>query len=189
MLLLKEQFSLKKAVRDGDVLTYYPTHDYKMLKVLKNAWNKHKFLIHFVDIFVDSNRDLIKVVSMLSNYHGVQHGFYFGFLSLYTNMLFYLAFYGGAVLALQRFSTLDNEYLIVLTPVLIGLWSTMLVNVWKRREKELSFAFDVFEEENVKVIREGYKGRMAIDEKTMKVSKLSEKRTFLAILVRFWLTN
>ena len=59
------------------------------------------------------------------------------------------------------------------------------MNLWKRREKELSHAFDVDGVRGEVEIRDDYIGKATINENTLKISKIKELRGFIIILVRF----
>ena len=183
--LIKDEFDLEAAKARGEVLNYFPVHDHQLLRLLRVYWRKHRFLIHFLDLFTKTKEDVMKVMSLISAYHGVQHGFYFGFLSVYTNALFLMAVWGTVFqLLMFRFQTVENsDYPFVLTPLIVGIWSTVFMNYWKKRETELSYTFDVYQDKAFKEVRDNFKGQTTIDEDTMKISKKYSSRTILTMIV------
>lgn len=198
MNLIKNEFDISGTMNRNLVVKYFPLHDYRMLNLIMNSWKEHWFLIHFKDIFYSTHKNLMKVISMIAMYHGVQQGFYFGFLSVYTNSLFWLALMGIGSLVVRLLDFTRDiafedgdfryfQYITTLAPFFTGIWSTVFINTWRRREIELSYGFDVFEEENVKQVRDKYRGQATISENTKKITKKAERRTLLMLFVRIFL--
>lgn len=193
MRLIKSEFDISGTINRNLAVKYFPLHDYRMMKLLMTSWSENKFLIHFKDIFNQTHQNIMKVYSLVSIYHGIQQGFYFGFLASYTNSLFWLALFGMVSLAIRMIDstrTLEEgqvryfQYVTTLAPFVTGIWSTAFMIGWRKREIELSYSFDVYEEENVKQVRDKYRGQSTINENTMRITKKATSRTFLALFVR-----
>jgi hypothetical protein len=108
---------------------------------------------------------------MLAFYHSLPQGFYFGFLAHYTNYLMILMVYSAAFYCYSIFY--PDRYLKYLPflPIFVGIWSSLFLVMWRRREKELSYCFDSYEEEFDKPQRDEYYGKYKLEEVTNKVVK------------------
>jgi hypothetical protein len=115
---------------------------------------------------------------MLAFYHSLPQGFYFGFLAHYTNYLMILMIYSAAFFV---YSVLEPEkYLqyVPFLPIFIGIWSSVFMVMWFRREKELSYCFDSIEEEFDKPQREEYFGKVKLQDVTNKVIKADNGKIY-----------
>lgn len=187
MKLINEEFDIETYRLKGMLMKYFPIHNYNQRRTIKFLWSKYKWMLHFVDIFAATSKRVLMVVSVISFYHGIQQGFYFGFLTKYTNSMFYIALLGLISLPLRYFVKLDREVMVVFIPFFIGIWSTAAYTAWKRREVELAYTFDAFEEENVREIRDGYVGETIVDNATLKISKKVVTRPITRILLTTFL--
>jgi lipoprotein signal peptidase len=97
--------------------------------------------------FRRTNPKTLLPISMLAFYHSLPQGFYFGFLSHYTNYLMLLMIYSAAFYIYSIFYPEAYLKWVPFLPIFIGLWSSLFLVMWKRREKELAYCFDSFEEE------------------------------------------
>lgn len=117
-------------------------------------------------------------ISMLAFYHSLPQGFYFGFLAHYTNYLMILMVYSAAFFI---YSVLEPEkYLryVPFLPIFIGIWSSVFMVMWARREKELAYCFDSIEEEFDKPQREEYFGKVKLQDVTNKVVKADNGKIY-----------
>ena len=176
MKLFRDEFDIDNYLTKGIILSFFPIHDYYKRNVIKKLWSENKWAIHFRDIFFGTQQITLRVLAAITYYHGIQQGFYFGFLCLYTNSLFWLAAFGVVMFVLEMGidmsgGGIDQGMKIFLGSVFVGIWSSLFVNMWKRREKELAFAFDAAEEERIKEIRRGYRAKTVIDPATLVISK------------------
>lgn len=124
---------------------------------------------------------------MISFYHGLQNGFYFGFLALYTNWLFVLMIVSGSFYAFSLIYDISYQKYLPFLPIFIGIWSSVFLRMWKRREQELAFGFDVYHEEFSKTQREDYYGKVKLEEVTNKIVRFNsftpfKKRLIVTIL-------
>lgn len=172
MNLLIEEFDINRYMKKGLVVKYFPVHDFSKMKLIKDLWSKNKWSIHFKDAFLpQTEKSTLTVLSMITFYHGIQQGFYFGFLSIYNNSMFFLAVVGAIGSILKFFGGISYEKLILVMSLIVGVWSTVFMNMWKRRETELAYSFDALEEENIKKVRNNYRGDPIIDPGLMSISK------------------
>jgi hypothetical protein len=108
---------------------------------------------------------------MLAFYHSLPQGFYFGFLAHYTNYLMILMIVSAGF---YIYSVLHpEEYLLYVPflPIFIGIWSSVFMVMWSRREKELAYSFDSIEDEFDKPQRENYFGKVKLQDVTNKIVK------------------
>lgn len=192
MKLISEEFDIQSYIKKNLVTQFYPIHNYQERRAIYDMWSKNKSTIHFKDLKhtfnLNTDKNTLKFMSLISFYHGIQQGFYFGFFAFYNNFMFILAILGlfgiaiSYIIALAMGGTtgnaFSNEVTIFYAPIAVGIWSTLFISFWKFRQAELSYSFDVMEEENVKQIRPIYKAEAIVDEGSFKISKKYKKRTF-----------
>ena len=171
MKLLKEEFEIESYHKKGLVVKYFPVHNYLERYMIDILWNKNKWQIHFFDIFQNSSEKSLQVMSLITFYHGIQQGFYFGFLSMYTNIMFYMAVVGVIGWFMTFALGVDMGVITSGGSMLAGIWSSLVVNLWKRRQKELAFCFDALDEDTKKDVRQEYKGKAIISEETLEITK------------------
>ena len=171
MKLIKQEFSIDNYTRNGQIVKYFPVHDYKKRRVIEREWEKNAFRLHALDLFTSTVKEILKVYSLITFYHGLQQGFYFGFLSVYTNSLFLLFVFGIIALILEGPLNVHRDIMVLITSVVVGLWSTVMLNRWKRREQELAYSFDAFEDERIPEKRELYREKMIIDKGVLGITK------------------
>ena len=187
MRLIRNEFDIDGYLEKKLVLSYFPIHDYYKRNAIKKLWLQDMFLIHVLDIFKKTQEATLRVVSAISYYHGIQQGFYFGFLCLYTNMLFYLGLAGGVAFFVELYVKLNRGLVMFIGSVSVGLWSSLFINIWKRREKELAFSFDASEEQGKKQIRNKYRANTIIDPATFEITKEDTYNYVKYVFVRIYL--
>ena len=161
MKLINEEFNLEKFKRDGYVFDYFMLHRYKMKHNMLRCWTKNINVVHLENFLTKTNVKALTPVSLLAFYHGIQHGFYFGFLSLYTNCLSYLAALGLIFELLMNYQGISKRVLPYMA-VFVSLWSMVFINLWENREKELAYSFGTHKELVINQQREEYKGRSVL---------------------------
>jgi Calcium-activated chloride channel len=110
-------------------------------------------------------------MSMLAFYHSLPQGFYFGFLAVYTNFLMILMVVTSAFYVYSIFEPVQYLTYLPFLPIFIGIWSSVFLMMWRRREKELAYCFDCFEEEFDKPQRDEFYGKVKLEDVTNKVIK------------------
>lgn len=125
----------------------------------------------------------LRPISMIAFYHGLQQGFYFGFLTLYTNWLFVLMLISGAFYIFSLIYDLEYQKYLPFLPIFIGIWSSIFLRMWKRREQELAYSFDVSQEEFSKTQRSDYFGKVKLEEVTNKIVKFNSFTPFKKRLI------
>lgn len=172
MRILQDEFDLDKFVENGLILDHFPIHDFtERRKISEHV--AHYFLEMLIDPLVYGYRPRLLIPFLeLGLYHGLQNGYYYGFLGLLTaymiplgitGLLFYL--YG--VLHLGGL----NNPLIPVFSIILSIWSSLFCHSWGRRENELAYAFDVHDLKLVEEQRREFKGTHCIDEITRKPIK------------------
>lgn len=118
--------SLKK---DGVITDFFFMHDEEDVKRLKTIWVYDKFRpapVHEVRAYL-----------------GDKIGFYFAFLEHYLNSLMPLSIFSLAVFAYQLYQNQVDNILIPFYNCVICIWSTVMLELWKRRQAELAYQWDV----------------------------------------------
>ena len=139
-------------------------------------------MIHFFSRLKTSLKTL-RPISLLAFYHGIQHGFYYGFLALYTNWLMVLMVFSVGFYAFELVAEDEAQSYRVFIPIFVGLWSSLFLRYWKRREEELAYTFGVHEEEFSKKQRKEYYGKVKLEEVTNKIIKSNSFTPFKKRLI------
>jgi anoctamin-10/anoctamin-7 len=111
-------------IRDKCVLSIYPLHDVVELSYLQSHWLN---ILEF-----PWKQDVTKV----KNYFGEKIGLYFVFLGFYTTYLYIAALFG--VIAWINVAVEDNDPNAPAIPYFAGfmsVWATLVLELWKRKEK------------------------------------------------------
>ncbi|KAK6174389.1 hypothetical protein SNE40_017675 [Patella caerulea] len=114
---------LKKYLSRGLVLQFYPLHDEEEIKRLGDEWYQYQ------KVFSEQPLDKIR------NYFGEKIAIYFAFLGIYTVALFPPALIG--IIYLVTFW--KSVYREAIFAVFNLIWSTLLLEAWKRYSSELSY--------------------------------------------------
>jgi len=173
MKLLEEEFDISKFMQNGFLLDFFPLHDFN-----ERAEISTNFSSYFWDILVDPlvpghHPKTLIPLTQLGLYHGLQNGYYFGFLSLLTTYMFPLGLTGicfhlFGVLYLERL----NNHLIPIFVIILSIWSSLFTEAWNKREKEMAFSYDALNLiKDSQEIRDEYRGEYIIDEVTSNIRK------------------
>lgn len=181
MKLIRTEFNIDVYQEKGILVKYFPIHNYIERKNFEKI-SKESLTLLFSDIFKSTGKLTLKIFTNLTFYHGIQQGFYFAFFSHYTTYLIYLVVLGMALI-IPDFILEDRNNINWISVVGVGVWSSWMMNMWGRREKELAYNFDVSDEKKIVEIRSKYTGMAVIDEATFKVSKKSNDRVLFRYLV------
>jgi len=172
MAILEEEFDLEKYVQNGIVMGHFPIHDYTERRKISEHIRAY-FWEMLIDPLVPGHRPRVLIPFLeLGLYHGLQNGYYFGFLGLLTAFMIPLGFCG---LLFYLYGVLYlgglNNPLIPIFSIVLCIWSSLFCHSWARREAELTYAYDVHDLKLVEVQRKEFKGIHSVDEITRKVIK------------------
>lgn len=94
-------------------------------------------------------------------YHGIQHGFYFAFLTTFTAFLLPLALVGLGVWIYNLFETemVLHRRLLPFTCLFTSIWLAIFFQAWKRKEKTLAFQFQTLDAAEIKTECKDFSGR------------------------------
>lgn len=172
MKILNQEFDIKKYKEELLINDYYMLHQYKNRRNLLDYWLKLNLFAIFENVLSNARFENTTSLSLLAFYHGVQHGFYIGFLKYYTNCLFFLSFFMLILWLLKSRTELGDSVIPVMT-FMIPVWSTLFLSLWNRRQKELAYIFGTHREEQEIQQRKEYKGKPVIRKVYRKVEKES----------------
>lgn len=107
-----------------------------------------------------------------------QIAFYLAFLNMYSSWLIYPAVFGtGFYIYFWIDGDLNNDILLFYS-ILLSIWTTFLTEMWKRKQNELAYIWDVSNYQESEPIRFEYKGRYDIDSVSRKIIKQNAFTTF-----------
>jgi len=186
--MLHEEFNINKYMNKGFIIDHFPIHNFTDRKNVAEHLKKYFWRL-VLDPLVPGHRPNVLVPLIeLGLYHGLQNGYYFGFLTLLTTYMIPLGTTGLVfyLYALIIFGTLNSTLMPVFCAI-ISIWSTLFFEAWMKRENELAFAYDVHDLQIVEEQRTGYLGRHHINEITKKIEKYdfisSTKRRILVAII------
>lgn len=186
MKLIKTEFNINIYKEKGILVKYFPIHNYIERKNFENFFKTRWEMIVFILKHLSGTTEKIclKFFSHLSFYHGIQQGFYLAFFTHMTAHLLFLAIIGCFLLVFEYFF-FKSQVLRGGMIFFVGIWSTWVMSMWGRREKELAYNFEVGDEKRVLEIRDKYTGKAVINEATFKVSKKSRDNLLFRYLVKY----
>ncbi|XP_069757452.1 anoctamin-10-like [Narcine bancroftii] len=126
---------------------FYPLHHEEMLRELKTHWYSHRKLT-------------LQPIDSIYQYYGGSIAMYFSFLEFFTCSLAPMALFGTTVVALSM-DTMDK---CILFSVFNIIWSTVIMELWKRHSFVLSYTWGTLQmNSKFEDPRLGYKGLMGIN--------------------------
>ncbi|XP_013111995.1 anoctamin-8 [Stomoxys calcitrans] len=132
-------------IRNGIVEELFPLHDIEYLEAFSFNWRRRSLPIEHI-----------------RNYFGASIGLYFAFIEFYTKALVYPTIFGVC------------QYLWSINlSVVIGfyvLWSTIFLELWKRRCAGLAYRWGTIEMSSLDKPRTNYQGKEKIDPVTGKMT-------------------
>eukprot|EP00002_Diphylleia_rotans_P000743 TRINITY_DN1038_c0_g1_i6.p1 TRINITY_DN1038_c0_g1~~TRINITY_DN1038_c0_g1_i6.p1 ORF type:complete len:1264 (-),score=209.15 TRINITY_DN1038_c0_g1_i6:817-4608(-) len=88
-----------------------------------------------------------ELIQPIRNYFGNDVGFYFAWLDFYNTLLIVPAIY-GAITYFQTWNHLYSNFLVVY-PLVIAVWGTLFIELWKRRSALYSYRWGLLSHSNV----------------------------------------
>jgi hypothetical protein len=131
------------------IIEHFPMHD-NFKEEIKQSWARYR--LPLIWGFITGNYiSSMQPLNFIANYYGEKMGFYFAFLTFYTSWLIIPAIPGVALFIYQMWN-LQKQFskgvaiadLSVDTPynclysLIMALWSTIVIEVWKRRQNEIA---------------------------------------------------
>uniref|UniRef100_A0A8C9W9U1 Anoctamin n=1 Tax=Scleropages formosus TaxID=113540 RepID=A0A8C9W9U1_SCLFO len=172
----KDKKGIKRLLNNGTYTAAFPLHDCRYWKPSKDSnceserYNLYKYWARFFRFYKEQPLNLIR------KYYGEKIGIYFAWLGFYTEMLTYAAVVGlicfiyglftydenvwqrlivcvcwsrPSSLCLFQQSNLFDNVGTVFFAIFMGIWVTLFLEFWKRRQARLEYEWDLvdFEEE------------------------------------------
>lgn len=153
-------FRKLEGVTSHPLLAAFPLHQQHIINELKEIFLLPKtFLQRW--LFTVQTGDEIR------NYFGEQIAFYFAFLSFYNYWLYPMAFVGTIVFIVTLFDGVPFvESINSWFGIVVGLWSTLFVNFWERKQSEITVKWgqhNYLEKQRTRPSFKGEKIRSSID--------------------------
>lgn len=131
-------------------------------------------------------------LNLIANYYGEHMAFYFAWLHFYTSWLLIIAV-PGLVLFIYQMSLLINQYQNDLpysidTPfnfiycILMAVWSTVLMEVWKRRQNEISHMWNMNINKNEKDERASFVADFVPNSANRIIRKVNTVNSYLRMI-------
>jgi hypothetical protein len=189
---LQTEFDLFRFHKEKLILAHFPIHHYKYRKYIDVYWKKYFWSTLFDPIKPKFDAKALRPLTQIAFYHGIQNGFYFGFLICYTSYMFPMALFGFACYLYGIFNPVEGErfdnWLIPIITVVTGIWATLFHEGWKRREKHLAYNFDMLGVQRNERQQFSFTGNYVIDKVTGTVVKYHHFSGFKRrMLVSFFL--
>ena len=134
-------------------MDHFPTHD-AFKKQINTSFNEYRTRLFFGFLFGNYMK-YMQPLNFIANYYGEKMGFYFAYLLFYTSWLLPVAIVGIALFIFQMAElkyqyynneedgiTVDNPFN-CLYCIIMAVWSTIFIEVWKRREFEIGLLWNM----------------------------------------------
>ncbi|EGR27499.1 transmembrane protein 16k, putative [Ichthyophthirius multifiliis] len=193
--------SLQKVVNLRDlksqkiVQQFYQMHTYggiyriKFQWIYDTKWYLPQPLNQMDDYLLEGKSQNFTSVTILRQYFGEKIAFFFGWKSFLTCFTVFIAFPG---LGIQIYEFITGQYDFFLIPFwvfYVMLWSTFIVEFWKRKTSEINYRWGTLEQMNTeldvdKQIRSDFIGDECISLETGGLTKHQEKaKTVIVLLI------
>eukprot|EP00741_Cyanophora_paradoxa_P013014 tig00020660_g12569.t1 len=139
------ELNMRDLKRDGYIRNFFPLHEPNARMKLLETWAWKWYAPQPLDD--------------IREYLGDKVGFYFAFLGFYTNWLVYAAALGLPAAVIKMFKGADNGF-IPLYAVALVIMITVFLEMWKRKQAELAFAWDNLDHDEPPVERKAFDGPM-----------------------------
>jgi anoctamin-10 len=156
-------------------------HD-RYKKQLQDSWSRYRNRLFFS--FITGNyKEHMQPLNFIANYYGEKMGFYFAWLSFYTSWLLIPAI-PGVFLFIYQMILLGDQYkkgekLSIDSPynclysLIMSIWSTVLMEVWKRRQHEIAHLWSMTGDFGHNKEMPEYRADVDIDSKNRQVKQLN----------------
>jgi len=121
-----------------------------------------------------SNNPLAELTAV-KDYFGEKVGFNVAWVSFYTAWLFVPGILGLTLTIYQLGTENIESKMAPLYSILIAIWATVLIEMWKRKSAEIAANWGVTDFKEKNVVREGYVGDEYHSKTTFKVGKRSSQ--------------
>lgn len=166
-----EEFDIKKYEAKGFVIEHFPIHNfYERERISSRLWNYFLKILAQPMLPFHNLKFLIPLIE-LGFYHGMQNGYYFGFLATLTTYMIPIGFTGLVYSLYGTYLGTFNSHLTIMMACIISVWTSLFSHAWDKREKEMAFCFDVLDDEVVEEQRYEYIGDYVVDDITKIVKK------------------
>ena len=175
---LKNEWGNPKMLFSGSIIGYNPEGEPKEREVegeepevehntmgaAKNRLQVHRFPLSLVYQPIEEIRD----------YFGDDVGLYFSWLGVYTKALFVMSLTGLVVMGVQPYAS-DCDFfgcgvarnpLTVYYTIYVGIWSTLFIESWHRRENELRFLWGTEKLSQIEQPRPAFVGELDTNPET-----------------------
>lgn len=175
--ILQNEFDVKKFEKVGILFDHFPMHNYKQRENILKYWRRwfKISLLNPINPFKTDQKAYIPVIQ-IGFYHGLQNGFFFQFMINYTSWTILLAGFGALdyIISMIVWRSLGNQ-LIIISWIVISLWSNSFLVNWKRTESTLAYLFDTKDMDYQSKVLMDYKGWYTIAENSIHMVEVKPK--------------
>lgn len=168
--LVDQEVDLKCYQDNGVLIDFFPLHS-SFGEAVEEAWDCCSFMGVLFHWLIASKAHKQLPIFLLGAYFGEKIGMYYAWFSFYTSWLVYISIVGIVVSAFQLYSMSIDHWLIPLYCFLISLWITLMNQLWKRKEAELSHKWGTYDFSRKGTERRDFKYENMINPRTSEIAK------------------
>lgn len=182
--IIMQEFDIFKFQTQKLILDHFPLHHFRYRQYIALYWKRYFWATILGSLRVGKRAVGFRALTQIAFYQGIQNGFYFGFLIQLTSFMFPLAIIGLGFYIYSFFDEngSDNMFL-PLVAVLSGIWLTLFIENWKRREKHLAYNFDTLDNSKNEKKRINYTGNYIVNQISKDVDKFDSFTVFKRRLI------
>lgn len=182
--IIMKEFDIFKFQKKKLVLDHFPIHHFRYRSYISLYWKKFFWATILGSLRVGKKAVGFRAITQIAFYQGIQDGFYFGFLIQLTSFMFPLALLGTAFYIYSFFDEhgSDNKFLPLMS-IIVGIWLTLFIEGWKRREKHLAYNFDTLDTSKDEKIMINYTGNYVVNVVSKEVDKFDNFTVFKRRLI------
>lgn len=183
--LLLNQFDIFKYKNLKIIKSHFPIHHFRYRSYIQMFWKKYFYFTLIEALSPVRIERGLQPLKQIAFYHGVQNGFYFGFLVTFTSYLIPLSMYGiGAyIYGLYQGENDLNRTILPFTSLITSIWMSIFFEMWKRRETLLAYNFGVLGTSENEEERKDHNGEYYVSKITGEVVRENKFDSFKRRLI------
>jgi len=185
--IIRRLLDFRQLVKTGLIAKVVPLHDCYGLHQIQKEWGSIFMPVSMFPDFVSESSELTyPELSSIKNYFGEKEGSYFAFMAYYTTWLVIPGIIGLGLTIYQLATSRFESVWIGVYALIVSLWVTVMIEMWKRKLSALALKWGVFHHlgEDDQFIRQDYVGDEYFSRVNHEVDKKSRSvRGFLIFIV------
>ena len=187
MLIIEDALDIDAYLAGGVIKRVFPVHDESELNIVRQRWvYAFQPFASFKDYVTDTESNNLEDINHVRSYYGEKIAFYYTWFCQYTSTLTMLVPFSIATSSYQLATGTTTSGYLAFYAIVLVLWSTYQGEMWRRKQEELAYRWDMLDFAREEKVRPEFKGDESINRKTGFVEKyypeeMRRRKKFLSI--------